>query len=336
MFKQYEDTPEFWWEFAHALRRVIAGVASELQPFLGAAGADVVGTAHSDDIVSRADEVASAALRRALGRIGLPLALLDEKHGILEPLSAERPVIGVIADELDGTRPFRMHCPTACVSAAAWPVGVPATIRDVRCAVIVRLDTHESYVLVSGRLYRVNALGTEWQPITSVQKQEEILLQDARLYADNGITSPALHGLYLQPFQSNIKMGMLSLASICYGGVLMIERGVDALLHLAFREWQVWPEVRPGLERIWGAMRGLQTYDIAALVPMLVASGFTVTDAWGRPLDDLQIDRSGSEYTVSGLVAATNVTLHARVLAAIERQEVRLTASRGCIRHMLS
>lgn len=331
----YEDTPEFWSGFAHAIRRVVAGVANELQPFLGAAGAEVVGTAHSDDILSRADEVASMALRSALGWIGLPLALLDEKHGILEPLSAEAPVIGVIADELDGTRPFRMHCPTACVSAAAWPLDVPATMRNVRCAVIVRLDTHESYVLAGGRLYRVNTLGTQWQELVHPQELEGIPLQDARVYADNGITDPALHGLYLQPFQPNIKTGMLSLASICYGGALMMERGVDALLHLAYREWEAWPEVRPGLERIWGGMRGLQTYDIAALAPMLVAAGFTVTDAWGRPLDDLRIDRSGSEYTVSGLIAATSAALHAQVLASIERQEARMMAHRGCIRHLL-
>lgn len=331
----YEDTPEFWREFAYVLCRVVAGVANELQPFLGAAGAEVVGTAHSDDILSRADEVASMALRSALGRIGLPLALLDEKHGILEPLSAEAPVIGVIADELDGTRPFRMHCPTACVSAAAWPLDVPATMRNVRCAVIVRLDTREAYVLVGGRLHRVNTLGTQWQELVPPQELKKTPLHDARLYADNGITSPALHGLYLQPFQPNIKMGMLSLASICYGGVLMMERGVDALLHLAYREWEAWPEARPGLERIWGGMRGLQTYDIAALAPMLVAARFTVTDAWGRPLDDLRIDRSGSEYTVSGLIAATSAELHAQVLASIERQEARMIANRGCIRHLL-
>ena len=332
----YEDTPEFWWEFAHALRRVVAGVAHELVPLLGAAGAEIVGTAHGDDIVSQTDAVASKALRSGLGALGLPLALLDEEHGVLEPLSAATPVIGVIADELDGTRPFRMHCPTACVSAAAWPADAPATLQNVRCAVMVRLDTREAYVMVRGSgLYSVDELVTRWQPLAPEQEPEEVPLQEARIYADNGVTCPALHGLYMQPFQPNIKMGMLSLASICYGGALMLEHGVDALLHLSAREWEVWPEARPGLERIWGSMRGLQTYDIAALVPMLVAAGFTVTDAWGRPFGDLRIDKSGAGHAVRGLVAATNPALHAQVLAAIERQEACLIAKRGCVRHVL-
>ena len=331
----YRDTPEFWLEFAHVLRRVIAGVANELQAFLGAAGAEVVGTAHSDDIVSLADDVASKALRRALGALGLSIALLDEKHGVLEPLSARAPVIGVAADELDGTRPFRMHCPTACVSAAAWPIDVPATMQNVRCAVLVRLDTLEAYVMVCGRMYRVNELGTQWRPFAPAQELGEIPLHDARLYVDNGITSPALHGLYSQPFQPNIKMGMLSLASICYGGVLMMERGADVLLHLSSREWEVWPEVRPGLERIWGGMRGLQTYDIAALVPMLVAAGFTVTDAWGRPFGDIRIDKSGLGYAIPGLIAARNATLHAEILGAIDAQEAFLLAHREQVTALL-
>lgn len=327
MFKQYEDTPAFWERFVREeLCAVAFGAERAIKKLRGTAGAGIAEhDSHAGDIVTLADQWANRAIRMRLERCTIPLALLDEEHGVLEQLHPD-PKVGLIVDELDGTRPFRMGMGTVCISIAAYPLSELAELRNVRCGVLLALDTGVMYVFVRGRgAWRI--LGDDVMPLAPARDATK--LKDACVFMDEGTLNLALNGMYLQPFNPNVKIGTAAMCSCCYGGVLMVEGGTHAMVHLGYRQWEKWPEVRPSVHAVWGRLEpGPQSYDVAAIVPLMWELGYTVTDAFGLPLDRVVIDQCGNGHQVRGVIAAANAGLHREVLEAIEAREQYLLEHR--------
>ena len=71
---------------------------------------------------------------------------------------------------------------------------------------------------------------------------------------------------------------------------------------------------------------GLFPYDIAAAKLIAEEAGCVVTDAHGRSLDDRHV-LDTSEGNILSCVAATNRTLHERILEQIDRGFARLDSS---------
>lgn len=330
----YQDTPEFWEWFVRAVLVPAAqSAAAAIGGLRGTAGAGIAAhDSHSGDIVTRADVESNRAIRAALQNCPIPLALLDEERGVLEQLH-ENAKVGLIVDELDGTRPFRMGMATACVSIAAWPLAVPAELRNVRCGLLLALDTGAAYFFVRGRgVWR--SAGSSVTNLAAVNGAPS--LRDACLFLDAGIVDFGLHGLYMRPFEHAGKIGAVQLSACCYGGVLMVEGGAHAMIIIGYREWRSFPAVQDAIRRVWGRFEpGPQTYDVAALVPLLLEMGCTVTSSFGRSLDSLQIDRSGTGNECPGLIAARSAALHATIMSALDEQERYLLAHRAEVEAVL-
>ena len=332
---EYNDTSEFWeWFVRGQLIHVGVHAMLAIRELRGTTGAGIAEQdSHTGDIVTLADATANRVIRERLSGCPIPLALLNEEHGVLENLHPN-PKVGLVVDELDGTRPFRMGMGTACISIAAYPLDQPAELRNVRCGLLVRLDTEKVYVFVRGRgVWRIG-MDREEQPLSPLTGVR--VLKDACLFVDEGIVDFALHGFYMRPFDHAARIGMARFSACCYGGVLMVEGGTHAMIITGFREWQNWPAARPTIREVWGRFEpGPQSYDVAALVPLLLEMGCTVTDSFGRPLDNLRIDQCGTGHQVPGLIAAESAALHAEILAAIDTQEAFLLARRAGVEALL-
>lgn len=320
---EYRDDAVFWEAYRRYLEPVARRVAETIMPLIGGAGGKIdTATTQSGDILTVADDRASAAVRYELKNSPVPVALLDEKEGVLKPLGDREPRIGLIVDELDGTRPFRMGMTTCCVSMAAYPLGEEPLMKNVRLGIIIRLDTGAIYSVVrhpeSGysRVYR--------NGVQLVSPPDATPFNQACVYLDDAMTDFGLHGLCVRPFSPHVRHGLVRVGSICYGATLMVDRGTQIVLHLGPREYQQWPEVRSYVESIWGNFVTMQSYDIAAFVPLLWECGFTVTNAFGKPLDDVVLDRCVPDGGTIGIVAAANPDLHRFVLREIDRRELFL------------
>lgn len=320
---EYRDDPAFWEHYRLFLEPVARRVAATIAPLLGGAGGHIEeATTQSGDILTVADDRASAAVRSELRNSSIPVALLDEKDGVLKPLGALEPKVGLIVDELDGTRPFRMGMTTCCVSMAAYPLDGEPLMKNVRLGILIRLDTGAIYSVVRhpassyGCVYRNGA--------QLIMSPDHTPFNRASVYLDDAMTDFGLHGLYVRSFSPHVRHGLTRVGSICYGATLMVDRGTQILLHLGPREYQQWPEVRPYVESIWGNFVTMQSYDIAALVPLLWECGYTITNAFGEPLDEVVLDRCVPDGGTIGIVAAANLDLHRFVLRELHRREVFL------------
>jgi fructose-1,6-bisphosphatase/inositol monophosphatase family enzyme len=311
---EYQDTPVFWERFARLLGEAAAQTASAVLPTLGPKGGRILSEeAAGGDLQTESDETAGTFLREFLSYSPVPLMLLDEKTGALLPLH-DNPVVGVVADELDGTRPARMGMPTCCVSLAAFPLDGEHVLKNVRCGVIIRLDTEMDYTFVSGQgVWRMG------KPLPVAP--DNTPFHQASVYIDDGMGHLGLHGACMQGFTPHVRHGLVRLCSVCYAGTLMVEGGLHVVLHTTYREYQTWPEVRPLIREVWGPMAAPFPYDFAALVPLLWECGFTVTDAWGRSLDEMRLDLCGEGHEVPGMVAASNADLHRVVMQTLDRRE---------------
>ena len=322
----YSDTPEFWRQFVRYLGSVAARTAQVIQ--IGPAGGAVLDSvAAGGDLQTAADEAAGDMVRELLTKSAVPVALLDEATGELQPLH-DNPVIGLIVDELDGTRPARMGMPTCCVSIAAYPLEQEARLCNVRCGVIMRLDTQVDYMFVRGHGVWRRGFVLEPPPDATV-------FEDACVWIEEAMAHTGLHGLYTQDFMPHTRHGAARIGSICYGGMLMVDGGVQILTHIPFREYQTWPEVRQSIHKVFGSTISIYAYDIAALVPMLWECGFIATDAWGELLEDLVIDKSGTGFEVPGLIAASNADLHKTTLDRVKAREQYLIERRDDVLRLL-
>jgi myo-inositol-1(or 4)-monophosphatase len=87
----------------------------------------------------------------------------------------------------------------------------------------------------------------------------------------------------------------------------------------------------PGVRAAWlevgrGQVINSSPYDVAGAIVALAEAGAVVTDARGRPLDDLPLLGSGPDFQVS-VVAAASATLHDRVMEVLEQGMLRLERS---------
>lgn len=326
---QFSDTPAFWEKYAHTLAEYGRVVANVIQEHLGSAGAQMItAQAESGDIQTKADHAAGEALEMVLSRSPIPLALLDENTGTLRNL-AENPVIGIIADELDGTRPARMGMATCCVSLAAWPLSCDAVLSNVRAGAIVPLDGTPEWSFASGvALFR---------DMKSVTKPRSITMpaRELRSFIDMGIVDPTILSLYTRGLANDLH-GCARMCSLCYGVIRLLEGDVDVVLDLGARISKEWPALQPVLEQRWGELSGTQPYDVAAAIPMLWEAGYEVTDAFGEErFETMRLDGTNQDDAVPGLIAAENMETWLHVKSVMAANEIEAKKFEGPLTDLL-
>ena len=279
-----------------------------------------VGEGTSGDLVSKADHAAAKFIRDELMRsCPVPCALMDEDSAQLVPMHPD-PVIGIIADQIDGTRPLIMHMPLFTTTMAAFELRDKPTLSNVMTSVI-QTASGEQFSFAQGQGVKVN--GQPWHNPGAASPS----LKDLRISFDSAGGIPSLGLEYAAPFHPSYLKGFIMMNSTGFAISRILTGGLHCHIHIGARLKEQWPE----LESISGqgsyGVTGLNIWDIAASVPLLLEAGMSASTMDGRSLDDAALDDNPPPKGYH-LVAAVDDTTRETVVEMLLDQESRLTEDR--------
>ncbi len=117
---------------------------------------------------------------------------------------------------------------------------------------------------------------------------------------------------------SSVRGGFFSCNSTCYSISRILTGQLDAYVDIANRIVRDFPSTELSFRDIAnGRLTGFSSYDIAAALLIAKQAGVCISDAYGNPLDDMEL-LDVSSANLRSCVAASNESLHSRILAYIE------------------
>lgn len=293
-------------ELALALRERVA-------PLLGAhAQRAHEGEGASGDVTFRIDAAAEDLLERFLAERAPEVAYYSEDRGLVAPDRA-RDVL--VVDPIDGTRPALAGLEACCVSVAAAPLGDgDPRFRDLTVGCVVEIK--------SGRVF----LSGELEPRLSPNERIDRMFW---AFGFRGRPARALVEVLAELIDSSSVGGaVFDLGSSAFNMTRVLTGQLDAVIEPSPLIYQEMPALRAEFERIGsGAVLTNPPYDLAGAWALLREAGAVVTDARGRPLDDLPLLGSGAEHQTS-YVASANPVLHEAILGEVDAGVRRLGAAR--------
>jgi myo-inositol-1(or 4)-monophosphatase len=294
------------------VRELALALRERVLPLLGAhAQRAHDGEAAGGDVTFAIDTAAEELLEQFLAERAPDVAFYSEDRGLVAPPGA-RTVL--VVDPIDGTRPALAGLESCCVSIAAAPLDGEPRFADITHACVVEIK--------SGRVF----LTGELDPLLSANQR-----LDRMFWAFGFRGRPAreltevLAGLI---DTSSVGGAVFDLGSSAFNMTRVITGQLDAVVEPSSLIYQEIPEMRSEFERVGhGAVLTNPPYDLAGAWALLREAGAVVTDARGRPLDDLPLLGSGPEHQTS-YVASANPALHEQILAEVGAGVARLRTAR--------
>jgi len=307
-----------WNKIQKYLEDLAEQVQNHIDPLRGKDAWD--GQGASGDLVSNADHSAASFIRDHLKKsCPVPCALMDEDSARLVPIH-DKPVIGIIADQIDGTRPLIMHLPLFTTTIAAYEIQDEPTLSDIMTGVIQTANS-EQFSFQKGQGIKVNQRA--WQK-TQVESPS---LADLRIHLDFAGGAPSLGLEYAAPFHQSYLKGFAVMNSTGYGITRIITGGIHSHIHIGARLKEQWPELESTFNQGSIGVTGLNIWDIAASVPLLLEAGMSASTMDGNPLGDATLN---DKPPLKGyhLVAAIDETTRREIVDKLLRQEARLKKDR--------
>lgn len=304
-----------WKEIRIFLDSIVSQVYHEVKPLVFGGGGELVQQLSSGkDLVAKIDQVASDSIRKALAaQTKYRVALLDEKKGVFESIH-DNPEIGLVVDEIDGTRLAMLKIPISTICMAAFPMNEEPLLKNVRAGAIQTLTGERFSFCKGGGIWRDD---TRFTPLLETPPLDRLRF----LYEMAG-GYQQLAAMYLQPFDKFHPYGYGSFNSAAYMGTRLLIGGAHFYVHLGQRIRRDWPELEEEMVRIHGGALGQYAWDLATTTPMLWEAGFVSTKTDGSPLTDVRIDDGSPTNVRDVLIAAPDV--HRHVLNLLNRQAVKL------------
>jgi len=299
------------------IRALAAHVKNAVLPHLGTWRArKVTGTAHSGDATFDIDDIAEGAVEQFLRDHGLNVAYYSEDRGLVRPFSDREPEGILIIDPIDGTRGAVAGF-EACVVSVAWTDYTPEpTLADVRYAGITEIKGGLTYSAERGGGAQIvdgagNAVPLFLAPTTEIPDMAWTL---EVVGAPMELLFQALRDL-ANP--TTVRGGFFILNSSAYELTRLVTGQLAGVVDVRNRLLKDFPQTREQF-RIYGGGRllSLYGYDVAGAALIAQEAGCILTDAWGRDLSDWKL-LDTTEPNFGSLIAASNATLHARLLEAI-------------------
>ncbi len=291
-------------------------------PELGShAGRRFAGEGAGGDITFAVDEVAETALVEFLARRAPRVAYYSEDRGLVAPDDATDVLV---VDPIDGTRPAMAGLESACVAVALAPLGDGQPLmRDLTTASVVEIKSGDWFLAVRGKGVVSSSKGVHLSANTDPR----------RMFWGYGFRGrparPTTEVLAELIDGSSVRGGTFELGSQAFAMTRVVTGQLDAVIEVGSRLIDELPGIRAEFERIGdGEVLNNSPYDLAAPWLCLCEAGGTVTDGWGRPLDDHRLLGSGHAYQMSSISAA-NPELHRALVVAIDAGIERLRELRG-------
>ncbi|RJP22820.1 MAG: hypothetical protein C4520_07265 [Candidatus Abyssobacteria bacterium SURF_5] len=284
---------------------------------LEARGGEVVGRAHSGDATFRVDEVAEDRLLEFLQESHLRIACFSEDKGLVLPRSA-KPEWLLIVDPIDGSRNAKSGFEGCMVSLAIAPYRDDVTLADVSCGLLREIVGENIFYAEKGQSAEILADGNPKKPVLSSITSFDLLRWSLTV---PGRPASLIFGLTADLIDScSVKGGFFSCNSTCYSISRILTGQLDAYLDIANRIARDFPQTEFLFRRIAGGrLTGFSSYDIAAAHLIAKQAGIIISDAYGRPLDDMKIFDASPE-NLRSCVAAANMELYEKLLDYIEER----------------
>lgn len=275
------------------------------------------------DIDARAEE----ALAGLVAREAPGIAYYSEHRGLVPgdgtdtvPTGADPAVL--VVDPIDGTRPALAGLESCCVSIAAAPLRDGVTMGESELGCVVEIPSGVVFLAERGR-------GLLEGPAAALSRTDRL----ERMFWAYGFRGrparPTAEALAELIDRSSVGGGTFELGSAAYHMTRILTGQLDAYVEPGPRLVAEVPGLRAEFERVGGgAVLNNAPYDLAGAWLCLVETGAIVTDAVGRPLDDRPLLGSDPTFQISVVASATS-TLHAEILAALERGMERLRDAAG-------
>jgi myo-inositol-1(or 4)-monophosphatase len=294
------------------VRELALALREQVLPLLGshAARAHVDETGAGGDVTFAIDERAERTLERFLAERAPNVAFYSEDRGLVEP-AGQGPDTVLVVDPIDGTRPALAGLESCCVSVAAAPLRDGVTMGEVRTGCLVEILHGTVFLAERGR-------GLVESPPVRLSENTEL----GRMFWAYGFRGrparPTVEVLGDLIDASSVGGASFDLGSVCFDMARIVSGGLDACVEPGPRLIDERPALRAEFERVGGgAVLNNSPYDLAAATLVLEEAGGVVTDAYGHSLADCPLLGSGHEFQMS-LVAASNITLHERLIAGID------------------
>ena len=281
-----------------------------------AKGREIVGSAASGDATFEIDRTAEKALLSFLREEKKPIAYYSEDAGYTTFTSGP-PENLLIVDPIDGTRAAKHGFEGCVVSIASTRVIERPCMRDVDNACVMEIIGERTFYAERDKGARILTDDTTKKPKLSRNVDLELMSWT--------MTVPARPAELIFPTAAklidltSLKGGFFACNSTSYSLTRLVTNQLDACVDFANRYLR---DIHDVVEDQFinagrGAILGVAPYDIAASVLIAREAGATVTDAYGRSLDDvLLLDSSVNNHR--SIIAAANKTLHEKLMNFFE------------------
>jgi myo-inositol-1(or 4)-monophosphatase len=290
-------------------------------PELGShAGRALAGEGAGGDLTFAVDELAEAELEAFIAERAPRAAFYSEDRGLVAPPDA---IDVLVVDPIDGTRPAMAGLESACVAVALAPLGDGApTMADLDIACVVEIKTGDSFLAERGHGVRSS------RPAAPTSAADVSRMFWA--YGFRGRPARAMVEVLGDLIDaSSVGGGTFELGSQAFAMTRVLTGQLDAVIEVGSRVIDDVPGMREEFERVGGGeVLNNSPYDLAAPWLCLTEGGGVVSDGWGAPLDSHPLLGSGHEFQMSS-ISASNPTLHATLVRAIDDGVARLRRSRG-------
>lgn len=299
------------------IRALALHVKAAVLPHLGTWRARrVTGIASSGDATFDIDEIAETAVEGFLREQGLNIAYYSEDRGLVHNFSDREPEGILVIDPIDGTRGAVAGF-EACVVSIAWTDYSPApTLKDVRYAGITEIKGNLTFTAERGGGLQIS--DGSGNSITPAPAPTDNLEGMAWSFEVVGAPMDLLfRAVAPMANQTTVRGGCFILNSSAYELTRLVTGQLAGVVDVRTRIMRDYPETRPLFKTFGGGrLLSLYGYDVAGAALIAQEAGCVLTDAWGRDLSDWNL-LDTTEPNFGSLIAASNSTLHARLLEAI-------------------
>lgn len=314
------------------LRQIAITVAQEVYdevaPHFGAVHTrEIVGESKSGDFTFALDVLAEERLERAVARIrhdqGIALSYYSEDQGLVT--HEGKPEYVLVVDPVDGTRPAVCGFESSCVSVALAKLrGGTARFSDTVAACLIELKSGRIISAEKGAgVYLAGPASKTEQRIDGKFLSRNTDLARLR-WSFETCARPAEASFML--------LGELIDKSSFGGGTFIFNSSSFSISRIALGQLDASLDPYAALldgpdgkrwearsrELFGGKVFGLFAYDIAAAVLIATEAGAVVTDAFGKPLDNVDMLQS-SEASILSCIAAANPELSRQLVHYMDR-----------------
>jgi myo-inositol-1(or 4)-monophosphatase len=292
--------------FAAALCAAIRG---SVLPMFGRPEARArAGTAAGGDPTYAIDVVAEEVAEKLFAERG-DLAYFTEDAG-LRVLGS--PDVLFLLDPIDGSRPAAAGFETCCVSVAIAPFGDGVTLGDVTYGCVLEVVTGARFEARRGE--GASSSGRELRPAATADPGSMFWAGGFRGQPAVA-TVTALEGLFDAP---GAEGAFFDHGSAAYSLTRVATGQVDAYVDVGQALVDEVPAMEERFRRLGqGHVLNTTTYDTAAGWLLLRELGLPVTDALGRPLDDVPLVGPDGRASLVSTIAACTDGLHGTIVRLV-------------------